>query len=217
MLEGSGDADILSLIEIMTLVEEDLKSKTGSICREEHAAEEAQIKMLRQEVAMLVSMGNVKHPAWDSAQARSKISLEQDLMLLDPDTMELIKGQPWTQNLTQTITGGKVRNDEHNHDRQRGQGSVPCVLEPQSQTSPCHPRGVHVDTALENEPTKGAIVQAYVQEPELTSSRVHDNGGLTEYGRSAQYEPEHLAEGTALPETWIFAAHEQYFHRILRG
>jgi hypothetical protein len=181
MLGGSGwNPHILSLIEIMTLVEEDLKSKTGSICREKHAAEEAQIKMLRQEIAMLVSMGNVKHPAWDSARARSKNSLEQDLMLLDPDTMELI-------------------------------------LEHQSQASPCHPRGIHVDTALENEPTQGAIVQACVQEPELTFSRENDNGGLTEYGRSAQYKHEHIAEGRALPETWIFAAHGQYFHRILRG
>ena len=215
MLDWSGGEDILSLIEIMTLVEADLKSKTGNICREEHAAEEAQIKMLRQEIAMLVSMGNVKHPAWDSARARSKISLEQDLMLLDPDTMELMKAKPWTQSLTKTITRAKVRNDEHNHDQQRGQGSAPLVLEPQSQASPCHPRGVHVDTALENEPTKGAIVQAYVQEPEFTSSRVNDNGGLTEYGRSAQYKHEH--EGRALPETWIFAAHGQYFHRILLG
>ena len=132
-------------------------------------------------------------------------------MLLDPDTMELLKGNPWAQNMK----GGEERNDVHNHDRQRGQGSVPCVLEPQSQASPCHPRGVHVDTALENEPTKGAIVQAYVQEPEFTSSRENDNGGLTEYGRSAQYKHEH--EGRALPETWIFAAHGQYFHRILLG
>jgi hypothetical protein len=91
------------------------------------------------------------------------------------------------------------------------------ILEPQSQASPCNPRGVHVDTALKNEPTKGPIVQAYVQEPEFTFSRVNDNGGLTEYRRSAQYKHERLAEGRALPETWIFAAHGQYFHRILRG
>jgi len=211
MLEGSGDADIFSLIEIMTLVEEDLRSKTGSICREEHAAEEAQIKMFRQEIAMLVSMGNVKHPAWDSARARSKISFA---MLLDPDTMEPIAptSKPLTQSLTQTITGAKVRNDDQNHDR-----SVPCVLDPQSQASPCHPQGVHVDTALENEPTQGSIVQASVQEPELTFCRVNDKGVLPEYGRSAQCKHDHVAEGRALPETWIFAAHGQYFHRILRG
>ena len=71
LLEGSRDADIRSLIEMMTLME-DLKSKTSSI--EEQSTQEAEIKMIRQEISMLVSMGNVQHPAWDSARGRSKAS-----------------------------------------------------------------------------------------------------------------------------------------------
>jgi hypothetical protein len=76
MFEGSGDTDILSLIEIKTLVETDLKSKTGSICREENTTEEEQIKMIREEIVIVVSMGNVKHVVWDSVRSGSKISLE---------------------------------------------------------------------------------------------------------------------------------------------
>ena len=69
LLEGSRDADIRSLIEMMTLME-DLKSKTSSI--EEQSTQEAEIKMIRQEISMLVSMGNGQHLAWDSARGRSK-------------------------------------------------------------------------------------------------------------------------------------------------
>jgi hypothetical protein len=106
LLEASGDADIRSLIEMMTLME-DLKSQTSSI--EEQAAEEAEIKMIRQEIAMLVSMGNVQHPAWDSARARSKVSLPSHRQGVHVDTRLDQENEP-TQGVTESP------NAEHKHE-----------------------------------------------------------------------------------------------------
>ena len=121
LLESSGDADIRSLIEMMTLME-DLECKKSSI--EEQAAEEAEIKMIRQEIAMLVSMGNVQHPAWDSARARSKVSLPSHRQGVHVDTlvstskMNNLENEP-TQGVTEPSSA------EHKHEHIAEERSMP--------------------------------------------------------------------------------------------